>query len=64
MPDVPLQVFQVRERQDLTKCSLHLEAEDVMNHLKHSMCHKWEGSVLFPGGIWVAHPISKDVESV
>lgn len=64
VPDVPLQMFQVRERQDFTKCSLHLEAEDAVNNLKQSTCHKWEGSVLFPGRICVAHPISKDGENV
>lgn len=55
---------QLKERQDLTKYSLHLEAEDAVDLLKHSNCHKCEGSALFSGGTWRADTISKDVESV
>lgn len=58
MQQMFFQLFQVREKQDLIKYSLHLEAEDAADHLKHSTSHKCEGSVLFSGGTRMADSIA------
>lgn len=64
MKQMVLQLFQVRERQDLTKYSLHLEAKDAVDDVKHSTCYKCERPVLFSGRTQMADTISRDVESV
>lgn len=64
MQQMFLQMFQVTERQNLTKYSLQMEAKDAADDVKHSTHHKCERPVLFSGRTWTADKISRDVESV
>lgn len=43
---------------------MHLEAEDAVDHLKQSSCHKCEGTVSLSRGTRMADTISKDVNNV